>query len=138
MPDTRTVRLDWSREGLRFTGGVEKPGAPTFIIDGDGKAAPGPMSALLLACASCSAVDVVEILAKMRIKLRSLSVEATGVRRDEMPRRYVSIHYRYHLSGEGLEKHHAERAVSLSIEKYCSAIASLAPDMALTHDIVIE
>lgn len=138
MPDTRTVKLDWSGEGLRFTGGVEKPGAPTFIIDGNGKAAPGPMSALLLACASCSAVDVVEMLAKMRITLRTLSVEATGVRRDEMPKRYVSIHYRYKVSGEGLEMHHVERAVSLSIEKYCSAIASLAPDIKLTHEIVIE
>ncbi|MBI4503036.1 MAG: OsmC family protein [Gemmatimonadetes bacterium] len=138
MPDTRTVRLDWRGEGLRFSGGVDQPDAPKLIIDGDGKAAPGPMSVLLLACASCSGVDVVEMLAKMRVKLRSLIIEATGVRRDEMPRRYVSIHYRYIVAGEGLERHHAERAVSLSLEKYCSAIASLAPDIALTHDVVIE
>ena len=138
MPDPRTVRLDWSGEGLRFSGGVNQPDAPKLTIDGDGKAAPGPMSALLLACASCSGVDVVEMMAKMRVTLGSLAIEVTGVRRDEMPRRYVSVHYRYIVSGEGIERHHAERAVSLSLEKYCSAIASLASDIKLTHEIVIE
>jgi putative redox protein len=138
MPDTRTCVLEWSGEGLRFSGKVDKPGAPSMTIDGDGKAAPGPMSALLLSCAACSAVDVVEMLGKMRIKLRTLLVDATGVRRDEGPRRYVAINYRYRLSGEGLERHHAERAVTLSLTKYCSAVASLAPDIKLTHEIVIE
>jgi putative redox protein len=138
MPDTRTCLLTWSGEGHRFSGKVDKPGAPSMTVDGDGKAGPGPMSALLLACAGCSAVDVVDLLDKMRVKLKSLVVEATGVRRDEAPRRYTAINYRFRLSGEGLEQHHAERAVTLSITKYCSAIASLAPDIKLTHEIVIE
>ena len=138
MPDTRVVRLDWEGEGLRFTGGVDQPGKPTLLIDGNGKDAPGPMVTLLLACASCSCADVVEILGKMRVTLTKLSVQVTGVRRDEMPKRYISIHFRYQIAGEGLERHHAERAVSLSMEKYCSAIASLAPDMKITHDIEIS
>ena len=120
-----------------FTGAVAEPGAPTTIIDGDGKASPGPLSTFLLGCAACSSVDVVDILAKMRVTLKSLAVEVVGVRREETPRRYVSIHFRYLLSGEGLERHNAERAVSLSIEKYCSAMASLAPDIALTHEVVL-
>jgi putative redox protein len=124
-------------EGLKFTGGVDEPGKPTTIIDGDGKVAPGPMTNLLLSCASCSSVDVVEILGKMRVTLKKLVVEVTGVRRDEMPRRYVSVHFRFRVAGDGLEQHHAERAVSLSMEKYCSAIASLAPDIALTHEVVL-
>ena len=137
MPDTRVVRLDWQGEGLRFTGGVDQPGKPTLLIDANGKDAPGPMVTLLLACASCSCADVVEILGKMRVTLQKLSVQVTGVRRDEMPKRYISIHFRYQIAGEGLERHHAERAVTLSMEKYCSAIASLAPDIALTHEVVL-
>jgi putative redox protein len=73
----------------------------------------------------------------MRLTLRRFSVQVTGVRRDEMPRRYVSVHLRYQLAADGLERHHAERAVNLSVEKYCSAIATLAPDIAVTHDIEI-
>jgi len=138
VPDTRVVRLDWQGEGLRFTGGVDQPGKPTLLIDANGKDAPGPMVTLLLACASCSCADVVEILGKMRVTLQKLSVQVTGVRRDEMPKRYISIHFRYQIAGEGLERHHAERAVTLSMEKYCSAIASLAPDITITHDIEIS
>ena len=137
MPDTRTVRLQWAGEGLQFVGGVAQPGVPTLTIDGNGKIAPGPMVTLLLACAACSSADVVEMLEKMRVKLRSLSVEVVGVRRDELPRRYVSIHLRYLVTGEGLEQHHAERAVSLSLEKYCSVVASLASDMAITHEVMV-
>lgn len=137
MPDTRNVRLEWMGEGLKFSGGLDQPAAPTTIIDGHGKAAPGPMVNLLLSCASCSGVDVVDILGKMRVTLKQLVIEVIGVRREERPRRYVSIHFRFRVAGEGLERHHAERAVSLSLEKYCSAIASLAPDIALTHEVVL-
>jgi len=137
MPDTRVARLDWTGEELRFTGGLDQPGKPTLMIDANGKLAPGPMVTLLLACASCSCADVVEILGKMRVTLKKLSVQVTGVRRDEMPKRYIAIHFAYQVAGDGLEAHHAERAVSLSMEKYCSAIASLAPDIKLTHEIAI-
>ena len=137
MPDTRHIRLEWSGTGLVFRGGLAEAGKPTLTMDGDGKEAPGPMVTLLLACAACSGADVVEILGKMRVDLTRLSIEVVGVRRDEMPRRYVSMHVRYHVAGRGLEQHHADRAVSLSLEKYCSAFASLAPDIALTHEVVI-
>ncbi len=137
MPDQRIVRLDWVGEGSRFRGGVDEPGKPTLEIDANGKTAPGPMVTLLLACASCSCADVVDILAKMRVTLKKLSVQVVGVRRDEQPRRYIDINFRYQVAGEGLERHHAERAVSLSMEKYCSAIASLAPDIKIGHEIEI-
>jgi len=137
MAAPRTIRLEWTGDGHKFSGGLDQPGAPTTMIDGDGQAGPSPLTTLLLACASCSGVDIVDILGKMRVTLKQLVVEVTGVRRGEMPRRYVSIHFRYRLAGDGLEQHHAERAVSLSMEKYCSAIASLAPDIALTHEVVL-
>jgi putative redox protein len=137
VPDLRQVRLDWDGEGKRFTGGLDQPGKPTLRIDGDGAAAPGPMATLLRACASCSGVDVVDILTKMRVRLTRLSIQVTGTRRDEMPRRYVAIHLKYLVAGDGLERHHAQRAVELSLTKYCSAVASLAPDIALTHEVVL-
>jgi putative redox protein len=137
VPDTRHVRLDWSGQGHVFQGGLAEPGKPTLTIDGSGATAPGPMVTLLLACASCSGADVVDILAKMRAGLSRLTIDVTGVRRDETPRRYISIHFTYRMVGAALERHQAERAVSLSLEKYCSAVASLAPDIALTHEVVL-
>ena len=134
MQETKRVVLTWE-EGLRFTGGA--PGGPSTSIDGDNGAAPGPMLTLILAAASCSGSDVVVILQKMRVQLRQLRIEASGVRREQEPRRYTAIHLDYHLAGEGLDQAKATRAIDLSLEKYCSVIHSLAPDIAITYALTM-
>ncbi len=134
MQETKRITLNW-QDGLRFVGGA--PDGPLTAIDGDNAAAPGPMLTLLLAAASCSGSDVVVILKKMRVQLRELRIEASGERREQEPRRYTAIHLDYHLAGEGIDQAKAQRAVSLSIEKYCSVIHTLASDVAVTYAITI-
>jgi putative redox protein len=134
MQETKRVSLSW-QEGLRFVGGA--PDGPVTSIDGDNAAAPGPMLTLLLAAASCSGSDVVVILGKMRVQLRELRIDVTGQRREQEPRRYTAIHLEYHVGGEGLDHAKATRAVSLSVEKYCSVIHSLAPDIAITYAVTL-
>jgi putative redox protein len=95
------------------------------------------MQVLLIAAACCSGSDVVSILAKMRLTLRHFEVDVVGTRRDEEPRRYIAIRFRFALDGEGLDRTKAERAVSLSLEKYCSVVHSLAPDITISHEIVL-
>jgi putative redox protein len=135
VPQARAVELVWSGEGLRFTGGGTEPVTPAVEIDGDGESGPSPMIALLLAAAGCSGADVVVILKKMRVQLREVAIAVEGMRRDEEPRRYVSLRFRFRLAGEGLDSAKAERAVSLSLEKYCSVVSSLAPDISIDYDI---
>jgi putative redox protein len=130
--ETKRVVLEW-RDGLVFRGG--EPGGPVTTIDGDNAEAPGPMLTLLLAAGACSGADVVSILAKMRVPARSLRIELSGLRRETEPRRYLSIHFEFHLAGEGLDEARARRAVELSLTKYCSVVNSLAPDIAVTHGI---
>ena len=113
------------------------PRRSDYRIDGDNTSAPGPMLTLLLAAASCSGSDVVMILKKMRIELRDLRIEVAGQRREEEPRRYTAIHFDYHIAGTGLDQDKAHRAVSLSVEKYCSVIHSLAPDIAITYAVTL-
>ncbi len=133
MPEeTKRVELVWEGD-LRFRGG--EPGGPTVLVDASGVAAPGPMAALLLAAAACSAADVVHILGRMRVGLYELRVEAAGRRREQEPRRYLAVHLVYRLRGRGLDEAKARRAVELSIQRYCSVIHSLAPDIALTHEL---
>lgn len=134
MQETKRITLNW-QDGLRFVGGA--PDGPLTAIDGDNAAAPGPMLTLLLAAASCSGSDVVVILKKMRVQLRELRIEASGQRREQEPRRYSAIHLDYHLAGEGIDQAKAQRAVSLSIEKYCSVIHTLAPDVAVTYAVTV-
>jgi putative redox protein len=131
MPgETKQIVLTWE-EGLRFHGGER--GGPAIVIDGDNAAGPGPMLTLLLAAAACSGSDVVSILEKMRLKPSAFRIEAAGVRRESEPRRYQSIHLTYHVSGSGLEETKVRRAIDLSLQKYCSVVHSLAPDIAITY-----
>jgi putative redox protein len=129
------VKLTWSGEELRFTGVGTTPATPAIEIDGDGESGPSPMIALLMAAAGCSGADVVVILRKMRVGLREVSIAVEGMRRDEEPQRYVSLRFRFRLAGEGLDRAKADRAVSLSLEKYCSVVSSLAPDISIDYDI---
>jgi putative redox protein len=132
--ETKRIALTWER-GLVFRGGA--PGGPEVVIDGDNAAGPGPMLNLLLAAAACSGSDVVVILEKMRVVLRELRVEVSGVRREQEPRRYTSIHYDFHVAGDGLDETRARRAIDLSLEKYCSVVASLAPDIKITYGLTL-
>jgi putative redox protein len=93
------------------------------------------MIALLLAAAGCAGADVVVILEKMRVRLHEVSIAVEGTRRDEEPRRYVSLRFHFRLAGEGLDRAKAERVVGLSVEKYCSVLSSLAPDIPIEYDI---
>jgi putative redox protein len=128
--ETKRATITWQQD-LKFTGGA--PGSPSVIIDGDNVSGPGPMLALLLAAASCTGSDVVVILQKMRVKLRELRIEAEGTRREQEPRRYIALHLDYRMAGEGLDEARARRAIDLSLEKYCSVVHSLAPDIAITY-----
>lgn len=126
--------LDWERAML-FRGG--EPAGPRVVIDGDNGEAPGPMLTLLLAAASCTGSDLVLILEKMRVGLRTLRIEVHGTRREETPRRYTAIRFDFHLAGEGLDESKARRAIDLSLEKYCSVVASLAPDIAISYGLTL-
>ena len=132
--EIKRITLDWQEE-LHFTGG--EAGKPAIQIDGDNAIGPGPMLTLLLAAASCTGSDVVIVLKKMRVDLQRFSIEVAGTRREAEPRRYVAMHFIYRLAGAGLDEAKARRAIDLSLEKYCSVIHSLAPDIKITYDLAL-
>jgi putative redox protein len=78
------------------------------------------------------------ILTKGRVSLRRVAVDVQGTRREIEPRRFVKIRYRFVIAGENLDRARAERAVKLSVDKYCSVMHTLAPDIDVAYDIVLE
>ncbi len=84
-----------------------------------------PSQMLLVALASCSAVDVVEILVKKRLTLTLLEVVTTAEQDPDPPWTYRKIHLKYRLSGHGLTAKAVEQAINLSQEKYCSVAATI-------------
>ena len=109
--------------GHRFDTG--RPGEPTARLDGEGETGQSPPDALLSALASCSAVDLLDILAKRRTPVESLRVVVHADRRVAMPRRFERVEVEFVVTGAGIERVHAERAVQLAFEKYCTVAASL-------------
>ena len=133
MPqETKTATLSWLG-GMRFESAA--PGGVPLVLDGKAAAGTSPVVALLLSAAACSGSDVVMIFEKMRVELTEFSIEARGVRREEEPRRYVSMHFVFRLRGNGVDEAKARRAVELSLEKYCSVVASLAEDLPVTYEL---
>lgn len=96
-----------------------------------------PSELLLVALASCTAVDVVEILRKKRIELTGLEISATGEQQADPPWTFHKIHLVYRVRGIGLTEEAAEMAVQLSEEKYCSVAATVRGVAEITTEIVI-
>jgi putative redox protein len=129
------VRTTWAG-GERFDSG--RPGGPTARLDGTGETGQGPVDGVLSALASCVSIDVVEILAKRRTPVATLAVDVVGERVTTIPRRLKSVTLDFQITGENIEREHAERAIELSITKYCSVRDSLAKDIPVTWSLTLD
>ena len=84
-----------------------------------------PSEMLLVALASCSSVDVVDIMAKKRKPLSRLEVAVTSENDPDPPWTFRKIYLTYRLAGKDLTEKAVSQAIALSQEKYCSVAATL-------------
>lgn len=96
-----------------------------------------PSDLLLLAVASCSAYDVIEILRKQREPLHDLKIYCRGDQQAQPPYTFTHIHVHYIAYGKIDEKKLA-KAIQLSEDKYCSVISSLRPGVPISSDYEIS
>lgn len=118
------IEVVWT-EDETFRGG--RPGMPAMVVDGSGVAAPSPVDGLMVSLASCSAIDVLEILGKRRTPVSALSVSVEFARAPVPPRRILEATLHFHVAVDS-DVHHVERAIELSVRKYCSVAGTFAPD----------
>jgi len=114
------------------------PAGRTHRIDVNAKEAPGPVETLLNALATCSGVDVIDILAKRKTPVERMNIQIVAERRPEAPRRVMKVDLEFRIEGAGIEAEHAERAIQLSFERYCSVAGSLAPDIVAHTKLVLN
>jgi putative redox protein len=109
-------------------------------VPGDKRPGPGPspMEAVLAALSTCTGMDVVHILGKMRKTLTSLRITVNATRRDEHPRVYTRLQLTYHAEGPDLDAASVLRAVKLSHDTYCSVSAMLEPTVKLDYAVVVN
>lgn len=101
------------------------------------KPGPSAMELILLGAGSCSAWDVVNILEKGREPVEDVTVALEGDRAEESPKVFTRIHLHFIVKGKGVNPAKVERAIQLSVEKYCSATAMLEKTASVTHDFEV-
>jgi len=96
-----------------------------------------PSDLLLMSLASCAAYDVVAILERQRQKLSGLRIDVNSTQQPDPPYAFTDIHLHFTLDGVGLDPEKVARALSLSIEKYCSVAATIRGVTTITHSHAI-
>jgi len=128
----QTVYLEWKGQ-FRFEGRADDV---RTSIDGDGQAGPSPVNLLLESVGACTAIDVVDILQKGRQEIRGMHVEVGAERRSETPRAVTSLFMKFRIEGD-VDLPRAQRAVDLSLEKYCSVFHSLRMDVSIDTEVEV-
>ena len=83
-------------------------------------------------------MDVISILRKMKTEPEECRVEADTELTDEHPKVFSGITLTYYFKGGDVTQEKAEKAVSLSEERYCGVSAMLRKAVLIETKIVIE
>ena len=118
------VTTHW-KGNLQFE--ADNPNGKTVLMDttpehGGHNSGLGPKAMMLASLAGCSGLDVVSILDKMKVKISDFRMETSGELTEEHPKYYHSVSIDYHFFGKDLDEKKINKAVDLSVEKYCGVM----------------
>ena len=131
------IKVDWLQKDFQMEAENEEGGK--LRIDGTNNTKGlSPMQLLIAGIGGCSAIDVISILEKQKQKLTDLTVEVDADKQKlkEGYSEFKTIHLHFKLSGE-LEVKKVERALELSITKYCSVSKALEKGSEISYDYEI-
>ena len=105
----------------------DNPRWPSIMMDaskefGGTNAGMAPKAMMLSSLAGCSGLDVISTLNKMKVEIDDFKIEVSGELTEEHPKYYHSVVVDYHFYGSDLNKKKCERAVNLSVDKYCGVM----------------
>jgi putative redox protein len=143
MADTHEARVVL-RDGMHFEGFAGEPEEDSFAIQldaaepagGQGKGAP-PARLLLVSLAGCMGMDVLSILRKKRQEVSGFEVHAHAARAEEHPMVYTHIQVTFQIMGEQIDPVAVERAIELSVTRYCPIANLLKPVVPIETDYQI-
>lgn len=130
-----TATVKWI-EGKQFIG-IDSTQHSVVLSTPDEGVGIKPSELLLIALASCSAVDVVEILAKKRMTLTHLEISSSAEQDQDPPWTFRKINLHYKIGGKNLTEKAVAQAIQLSEEKYCSVAATIRATAQIITDFEI-
>ncbi len=118
------VNVEWEGK-LKFSATDESGHTITMdapIGAGGDNTAPTPMALILMSVAGCTGIDIVSILNKMKVEVDKFDITVEGERASEHPKVYTDVCLVYRFKGNNIPAEKVERAIKLSVDKYCSAL----------------
>lgn len=131
--------LKWGT-GLQFIGdlpGGEVKYDADEAVGGSGNGL-RPKPTMLGALAGCTGMDVASLLRKMRTEPDQFRVEVSGDLTDEHPKVYRTVEVRYYFAGENLNQSKIEKAVDLSVNRYCGVYEMFRAFATINYRIIYE
>lgn len=128
---TKDLTFDTLLDGHKVT--IDKN-----LDNGGNNEGPRPKALMLVALAGCSAMDVVPLFHKMRVRFDSLSIDVTAETTDTIPMVYTSFHMTYHIQGEINDAAKMRKAIRLSQETYCGVGLMMKKIGPITYDILLN
>ncbi|HKJ06760.1 MAG TPA: OsmC family protein [Flavobacteriaceae bacterium] len=120
---TNKIEIDWKGQMLFES----KANEGSVMIDaaeevgGQGKGL-RPKAMMLTALGGCTAMDVASLLKKMRAEVRDFKIDVEANLTDEHPKFYDKVKVTYRFYGKDFKKDKIEKAVNLSVERYCGVM----------------
>jgi putative redox protein len=121
---TNIVKTTW-KENMQFES--DNPSGLNLTMDageesgGEGKGY-RPKALMLASLAGCSGLDVVSLLTKMRAEVADFKIDITAELTDEHPKFYNKVKVDYHFTDADLKPEKIQKAVNLSVTKYCGVM----------------
>lgn len=107
----------------------------SIAIDGNREKGISPKALLLSGLAGCSAIDIVEILKKMRVEFSDLTIDVEAEQTDEHPRVFKEIFLLFQVRSAPENEGKIRKAIDLSLEKYCGVSAMLKKNSPISYKL---
>lgn len=133
------AEVQWGGE-LNFTGRSEGPMRIELQGGGpppDERSGFSPLQLILIGMIGCTAMDVISILEKMRQEVSDFHVKAEADQQEVHPRVFTRIQLDYRFRGSNLDPELVEKAIDLSLNRYCPATAMLRKSASVDYSYTI-
>ena len=133
-----TITTNWLSD-LAFEAEVDghKIYMDSSMEHGGKNTGPRPKPLMMIALAGCTGMDVASILKKMKVNFEDFSIDVEGDVTEDHPKRFEGMKVIYRFKGKDINRKNVEKAVNLSITRYCGVSANYAKAFPITHEIII-
>ncbi len=129
------------KHGLTFTGIASSTNYAIPLGSHGAEDAPAegasPMELILIGTAGCTAMDVISILEKKRQNVTAFEIRMHADRSESHPKVFTRITMEYVVTGRQIDREAVQRAINLSLERYCSAHAMLSKAVPIEHTATV-